>query len=312
MQKRKLAAYIILAIAALCLIALAGSRLSSLITVFSAIDSSIACVLLLAALVIGIVRSQNGMIQLSTSVLAASAISLGVAIFATIFGLSHSETAMLAGAWFGCFAVARLTQSTEIWTRPAAIATVVMLMFWLTVDNSFLSSMKETTSQFAAWIASSLLDSVAVPHLYEIQSIKLLNGDLQLSELSAAWFGVLPVIGVIALICLWERCSFFQSILVGLIAFCTWSCMEGVYVWWTGWAGAAGSDPVSIHVGVLGHLWNVLMLVFVVLNAFLFIALTDPIPLEREDLDYPVSTYFWNFFTRFPASLTSEPIPRHQ
>lgn len=307
MQKRDLAAYAILASALLCLLVCLAVRFFDLVSIFSTVDLSIACALFLAALAVGFFLSNNGLTNPSTAVLATAAIALGIGMFTTMFAVSGSELATLAAVWFSSFAAARVVLSAERWTRPGAIATISAFVFLLAFKDSFLATVKNLASQFSAWIASSLLDSVAVAHFYEKQSIKLLSGELNFDVLSNAWFGVLPVVGLVALISVSQRCSLIQSILVGLSAICTWSCMEGVYAWWNAWSGSS-----SLDVAGLGILWNLAMLLFVVLNAFLIIALTEPIPLEREDLDYPVSTYFWNFLTRFPTSLTSDPLPRHQ
>jgi hypothetical protein len=312
MQKRDLAAYATLALAVLCLIVCIAVRYSSIVSIFSTIDRAVACLLLLIALGVAIYRSENAITRLTASVLASSSVALGVGMFATIFAASGSDSATLAAIWFSCFAAGRLVQSSEEWTRPAACASLVALIFLLSVENSTLIAIKDATTQLATWIASILLDSAAVSHLYDIKSITLLSGELKLDALSNSWFGVLPTIGLVTLLAVCMRASLVQAILACLISLCTWSCMEGIYAWWVAWSGASSTEPLSLEIGLFGVVWNIAMFLFIALITIMVGATTDPIPLEREDLDYPVTTYFWNLFTRFPASLTSETPSRHQ
>lgn len=278
-----------------------------LINAFSSADKAIAILLLLVSIAVSCYRSTYRVSrQNELQVLAIAGGSLGLALLCIVFAINGGMAAAILAVWFSSFTLLRLIQTAELWTRPASIATAIAMLLWVALDGPGSVWLKETAAAYSTWLASTLLDVFAVAHLREPTRLVSLSATLDFIPSALSIFGVIPLLAIVSLIAMVGRKSFFQALMMTIGGVLTWSCIQGISGWWTISSIVPTESPTELALLSVPMLWSFLSILASVCIVILIEATTDFIPLERTDWDYPVSTYFWNFFARFPASLTNE------
>ncbi len=278
-----------------------------LINAFSSADKAIAILLLLVAIAFSCYRStyrRSRQSEFQTYAIAGG--SLGISVLCFVFAVNGGMAAAILAVWFSSFTLFRLIQSTEMWTRCASIATAIAMLLWVALDGPASAWLKQTAATYSAWLASTLLDVFAIPHLREPTQLVSLNATLDFIPSAESIFGVLPLLAAVCLVVMSGRKSLFQALMMTLGGVLTWSCVQGISGWWTISSMPLTDASTELTLLSVPVLWSLLSILASLCSIILVEALTDYIPLERTDWDYPVATYFWNFFARFPASLTNE------
>ncbi len=285
-----------------------GTQFFGLLNSFSQADRAVATLLLFVAIGIGLSTSSYGDGVSRLRDLAIAATAVGLSVFSLIFALGGGTLASMIAIWFACFALFRVLQPTELWTRPAALASIIAMLLWISQDAAGISWIKSVAASASAWLSSCFLDIATVAHVRETTGILTTTGTLDLMKSVESAFGVLPLIAVVAVIAVSGRKSLSQALLMFIFAILAWNCVHGVAGWLTvPSTGAETTAETAAAVSSISVLWSLLATILAAMIAIMTAALTEMIPIERSDWDYPVATYFWNFFSRFPASLTSEP-----
>jgi hypothetical protein len=306
MSKRKAIRAIVLWSSVLVAIAAVAFKFFALFDLFSSADRIVSGLCLMVALLVGLFRSTYSRDTSQLASLAVAAIFVGFGAFMLIFAAAGSTFGAVLALFFAMAALFRILQPTEMWTHPIAIAMIITMLFWIAIGADVLSYPRGWISQSSSWIASNLLDTFTVAHLRDGWLLKTINGDIDVALRTTTWFGVVPIAAMLCVPIIAGRFSFAQAMLMIVSGLLTWACLQGISAGWSAWTLAEAASDAPVQGGFGYTMWNLLTVLVCFAVPLCIARITDPIPLERSDWDYPVATYFWNFFSRFPASLSSE------
>ncbi len=280
-----------------------ASQARQIVSAMTSADVLMANIWFFLAGVVGLVIANYDFDQEGIGKPIGSAVAAGIAFFLVIFAISGNSVAAALATLLGLFAVLNLILKDGTWLRAAGLATVFSATVWLTTSNELVDAFRATISGWTTWLSSMFLDSFVVPHTYVDSTLETINGVFSPDARLRAWDGVLAVIAFAMLPVVYFRWSLTQALLITVSVAVTWIFMHATASWWIVWQ-ASGSASVVLESGTLSTVLYGLFVMFVsAIIALTIGGMTEPIYLERSDWDYPVTTYFWNFFVRFPASI---------
>ena len=258
---------------------------------------------LLVAFAIGLAMNTWRVGTLSLVRLIGSSVALGIAMLTLIFAFAGSGMAATLTVCLAAFAILNVVLAAETWTRSFGLALTLSAVLWLATSPIFISGLRESIGQWTLWLTSLMLDAIVVEHLRLEAAIQTIGGDYQAQAALDSWVGIFPVLCfcVIPTI-LWRR-SLIQYCLTAFCVILFWIVYNSVTSTWVIWGVSVNGSEVEQTNAVISFISGLVLLGCSWLVAIAVGGLSDQVPLGRSDWEYPVSTYFWNFFTQFPSSL---------
>ncbi len=270
----------------------------SLGAIFATGDLMTAGLAFVLAFAVGLASTDYDWETLKMGRLVGAGIALGIALFCLVFAFANYRAAAGFAVWLGVFAVLNLFVTNSLWTRPLAIAAMPACILWLMTSTIAVDQIRELVSQWTLWLTSLLLDTFVIPHVRLEQAIQTIVGESTPQSAIRNWDGVIAMMAFSAIPIIYFRRSLLQAVAICFSIGAMWILLNAGASWWTIWQGGelitAGSGSI---------LFGIVVLLFSLATAMMVGEVTDAIPMERSDLSYPVTTYFWNFFTQFPTSL---------